>query len=362
MIGESTQVARNDWGQSFYTPATRRLPRWDVSYSVSNLYEFVLNKQLDMTRVRVIDTHTGGEPTRVVVASPIELGNGSMAVRREQFAANYDDYRRAIVCEPRGSDVMVGALLVPPENPASMAGVIFFNNVGYLGMCGHGTIGVAIALQYMERVTKGIHQLDTPVGPVQFELLGDNRVRIQNVPSYRFRAAVPVKLRSGQVLHGDIAWGGNWFFICQDHGLSVELGALGELQRLTNEVRGALQANSICGEDGGEIDHIELIGPPSSIVAADARNYVMCPGAAYDRSPCGTGTSAKVACLAADGKLAPGQIHRQESIVGSLFEATYKSADSSRILPSITGSAYVNGEAELILDARDPFCMGITKS
>ncbi len=312
-----------------------------------------------MTRIRVIDTHTGGEPTRVVVASPIDLGHGSMAERKERFAASFDDYRRAIVCEPRGSDVMVGALLVPPENPLSMAGVIFFNNVGCLGMCGHGTIGVAIALQYMERVTTGIHQLDTPVGPVQFELLGENRVRIQNVPSYRYRANVPVKLPSGQTVHGDIAWGGNWFFICQDHGLNVNLGGLSELQRLTSDIRLALESNGLHGEDGGEIDHVELIGPPSSIVRADARNYVMCPGAAYDRSPCGTGTSAKVACLAADGKLAPGQIHRQESIVGSLFEASYKNADHGRILPSITGEAYVNGEADLILDARDPFCMGI---
>jgi 4-hydroxyproline epimerase len=255
---------------------------------------------------------------------------------------------------------MVGALLVPPENPASMAGVIFFNNVGCLGMCGHGTIGVAIALQYMERVTMGLHQIDTPVGPVQFELLGDNRVRIQNVPSYRYKSAVPVKLRNGQTIHGDIAWGGNWFFICQDHGLPVEMRALSELQRMTAEVREALAVNGIRGEDGGEIDHVELIGPPSSIVRADARNYVMCPGAAYDRSPCGTGTSAKVACLAEDGKLEPGQIHRQESIVGSLFEATYIQADNGRILPSITGAAYVNGEADLILDNNDPFCMGIS--
>ncbi len=312
-----------------------------------------------MTRVRVIDTHTGGEPTRVVVSSPIDLGSGSMAERRNLFAAKFDNYRKAIVCEPRGSDVMVGAIILPPETPASLAGVIFFNNVGYLGMCGHGLMGVAIALQHMERIAKGIHHLDTPVGPVQFELFGDNRVRIQNVPSYRFRTAVPVTLPSGQVLHGDIAWGGNWFFICQDHGLRVESRALDELQSLTSEVRCALEANGIRGEDGGEIDHIELIGPPSSIVKADARNYVMCPGAAYDRSPCGTGTSAKLACLAADGKLAPGQMHRQESIVGSLFEATYSVADPGRILPSITGAAYVNGEADLILDARDPFCMGI---
>lgn len=313
-----------------------------------------------MTRIRVIDTHTGGEPTRVVVASPIDLGNGTMAERRERFAREFDDYRRAIVCEPRGSDVMVGALLVPPEREDSLAGVIFFNNVGYLGMCGHGTIGVAIALQYMERVAGGRHQLDTPVGPVQFELLGDNRVRIENVPSYRYRAKVPVTLEGGQVVHGDIAWGGNWFFICQDHGLDVVLTNQAELQRVSESIRRSLDASGIRGEDGGEIDHVELIGAPSSLVKADAKNYVMCPGAAYDRSPCGTGTSAKVACLAADGKLDADQVYRQESIVGSVFEATFQQAAGGRIVPSITGSAYVNAESDLILDPRDPFRMGIS--
>jgi 4-hydroxyproline epimerase len=310
-------------------------------------------------RIQVIDTHTGGEPTRVVISSPIDLGTGSMIERREIFRTQYDDYRRAIVCEPRGSDVMVGAILLPPENRASLAGILFFNNVGYLGMCGHGTIGAAIALQHLGRVSSGIHQLDTPAGPVQFELLGDNRVTIRNVPSYRYRRDVEVTLASGQVLHGDIAWGGNWFFICKDHRLPIEVVNLDRLQRLTNEVRQALVSHGISGENGAEIDHVELIGAPTSPALADAKNYVMCPGAAYDRSPCGTGTSAKVACLAADGELLPGQIYRQESIVGSIFEASYEMAEKGSVLPSITGSAFVNAESTLILDPQDPFCMGL---
>ncbi len=310
-------------------------------------------------RIKVIDTHTGGEPTRVVVSCPFDLGSGSMLERRERFRTQFDNYRRAMICEPRGSDVMVGALLVPPENPDSLAGIIFFNNVGFLGMCGHGTIGAAIALQHLGKVASGVHQLDTPAGPVQFELLGNNSVRIRNVHSYRYRRQVPVELASGQTVHGDIAWGGNWFFICSDHGLSLATRQLDELQQLSCEIRRSLTRLGITGEDGGEIDHVELIGPPTVLGEADAKNYVLCPGAAYDRSPCGTGTSAKVACLAADGDLLPGAIHRQESIVGSIFEASYEHGDNGRILPSIVGSAFVNGEADLILDPRDPFCWGI---
>jgi 4-hydroxyproline epimerase len=322
-------------------------------------------------RVRILDTHTGGEPTRIVVHSPIDLGTGTMAERREIFRTEYDGYRRAIVCEPRGSDVMVGAILVPPVNPASVAGIIFFNNVGFLGMCGHGTIGVAIALAYLGhqkekpfswnpnlQLEGSIQQLDTPVGPVQFELLGQGKVRIQNVASYRYRTAVPVPLKDGRVVHGDIAWGGNWFFICEDHGCQVDLSHQGQLQRVSSEIRDALVQHGITGEHGQEVDHIELIGSPTSSMA-DRKNYVMCPGAAYDRSPCGTGTSAKIACLAADGKLGPRVVYRQESIVGSIFEASYEPAAEGRIKPAIVGSAFVNAEAELILNPNDPFCMGI---
>ncbi len=315
-----------------------------------------------MERIRIVDTHTGGEPTRVVLSSPIVFDSRSMAERRREFHAKFDRYRQAIVCEPRGSDVMVGALLTEPEMPGSAAGVIFFNNVGSLGMCGHGMIGVAAALYYLKSIGLGQHRIDTPVGTVQLELQSQSRVQLQNVPSYRWRSNVPVALPSGQVVHGDVAWGGNWFYICEDHGLAVELENLRRLEALSREIRQQLGVQSILGELSAEIDHIELVGPPSSPLAADARNFVLCPGGAYDRSPCGTGTSAKIACLAADDKLSPGEIFRQESIVGSVFSASFAPLDGDRILPIITGAAHVNAQGELLLAEEDPFCFGIASA
>jgi 4-hydroxyproline epimerase len=317
-------------------------------------------------RIRVIDTHTGGEPTRVVIAGGPDLGSGSMLERRGRFAASFDPWRRAIVCEPRGSDVMVGALLTEPQDIDSLAGVIFFNNVGYLGMCGHGTIGVAVALAHLGRAGRGRHALDTPAGKVWFELLGDQRVRIENVPSYRHRASVPVRLKDGRSLIGDIAWGGNWFFLCPSGDVEIAPGNKDSLLELAKEIRRQLRAQNITGADGAEIDHVELIGKPLPGERVDARNFVLCPGDAFDRSPCGTGTSAKLACLAADGSLAPGQVWRQASIIGSTFEATYETIEPANSLAgianvrvSLVGSAFVNAEAELVLDPRDPFCMGI---
>ncbi len=312
-----------------------------------------------MERIRVIDTHTGGEPTRVVISSPIGFDGASMAERRAQFQTEYDHYRRAIVCEPRGNDVMVGALLTEPVEPTSLAGVVFFNNVGTLGMCGHGLIGVVAALRFLESIDVGTHRIDTPVGTVQFDLSVEGIVRLQNVPSYRVAADVPVRLATGQVVHGDVAWGGNWFFICHDHGLAVELANVRQLESLSREIRAVLQEQDRVGNNGEVIDHIELIGPPSSPHIADAKNFVLCPGGAYDRSPCGTGTSAKIACLAVRGELQEGAVYRQESIVGSVFAASYRRLTAERVEPTVEGIAHVNGDGELLLDASDPFCMGI---
>jgi proline racemase len=297
-----------------------------------------------------------------------------MLERRSRFAAHFDAWRRAIVCEPRGSDVMVGALITEAERADSLAGVIFFNNVGYLGMCGHGTIGVAVALAYAGRVERGRYALDTPAGQVAFELLDDGRVRINNVPSYRYRANVEVQLSTGRRISGDIAWGGNWFFLCEAGELPIDTQNLSQLLELSTAIRNQLRHDGITGAGGAEIDHVELIGPPLLTDRADARNFVLCPGGAYDRSPCGTGTSAKLACLAASGRLAPGQTWRQASVIGSLFEASYEpliapgdertdgvvnNSAAGQVRVSLIGSAYVNAEADLILDARDPFCMGI---
>jgi len=311
----------------------------------------------EFRRIKVIDSHTGGEPTRLVVAGGPDLGAGPLSERVERFRAEHDDFRCAIVNEPRGSEVTVGALLCEPVDPTCAAGVIFFNNVGYLGMCGHGTIGLVATLAYMNRVHPGAHHIETPVGIVSATLHDSGEVTVNNVASYRSATNVVVTVDGHGTVRGDIAWGGNWFFLVSDHGRKLILQDVDELTSFTWAIRQALRANGITGDDGKEIDHVELFGP-SATARVDSKNFVLCPGKAYDRSPCGTGTSAKLACLYADGKIREGQIWRQESIVGSVFEGSV-TVREGRIYPSIKGSAFVNSEAELILDPRDPLCMGI---
>ncbi len=308
-------------------------------------------------RVQVIDSHTGGEPTRVVISGGPDLGTGSLAERRARFQHDHDDFRSAVVNEPRGSDVLVGALLCPPSDSRCVAGVIFFNNVGMLHMCGHGTIGLAVTLAHMGKIKPGKHLLDTPVGVVGFDYQGGESVEIENVPSYRFRTKVPVDVEGNGTVHGDIAWGGNWFFLISDHGQDLSYGRVATLTDFTQRVRAGLEREGITGAEGGLIDHIELFGPPTK-PSAQSRNFVLCPGGAYDRSPCGTGTSAKLACLHADGKLREGDVWRQESIVGSIFEGRIRVV-GDRVIPHIRGNAFVNAEATLLLDSADPFQMGL---
>jgi len=312
---------------------------------------------MPMHHLRIIDSHTGGEPTRLVISGGPDLGTGSLLERRERFRSQFDRYRSAIVNEPRGSDVLVGALLCPPAEPNCAAGVIFFNNVGYLGMCGHGMIGTVVTLGHLGRLGAGAFRIDTPVGVIGVEFDGTNSATIANVPSYRHRKEVCVPVEGIGNITGDIAWGGNWFFLISEHGLALDVGNVEALTQFTWKIRQALTAQCITGADGAEIDHIELFGPPASPLA-HSRNFVLCPGKAYDRSPCGTGTSAKIACLIADGKLKPGDVWRQESIVGTVFEA-WGTIEGDRVLPHIRGSAYVNAEATLLLDDADPFQWGI---
>jgi 4-hydroxyproline epimerase len=309
-------------------------------------------------QVRVIDSHTAGEPTRTVISGGPDLGSGSPAERRERFRDEFDEFRSFVINEPRGSDVLVGALLTEPVDPECVAGVIFFNNVSVLNMCGHGTIGVAVTLAHLGRIEKGVHQLETPVGPVSFEYHGDHRVTIENVPAYRFKKDVTLELSGVGPVTGDIAWGGNWFFLAGDHKETLSLENVDRLTEVTWKIRHALEAEGITGADGGEIDHIELFGPPQT-AEGNSRSFVLCPGGAYDRSPCGTGTSAKVACLAADGKLAEGATWRQESIIGSLFEASYTRIDEENVLPKVTGTAFITAEATLLAEEDDPFANGI---
>ncbi|MBS7690591.1 4-hydroxyproline epimerase [Pseudomonas lalucatii] len=309
-----------------------------------------------MKRIHVIDSHTGGEPTRLVLDGFPELGPGSMGERRQRLAEGFDDWRAACVLEPRGSDVLVGALLCAPVDPTACAGVIFFNNTGYLGMCGHGTIGLVASLAHLGRIQPGLHRIETPVGTVQATLHPDRSVSVRNVPAYRYRQAVSLNVPGYGSVTGDIAWGGNWFFLIAEHGQRVAGDNLEALTAYTWAVRQALEAQGIRGEDGGEIDHIELFAEDDS---ADSRNFVLCPGKAYDRSPCGTGTSAKLACLAADGKLAPGSLWRQASVIGSQFEASYQWQDARHIVPTIRGRAHISAEATLLLEDDDPFAWGI---
>jgi len=309
------------------------------------------------TRIKVIDSHTGGEPTRTVIAGGPDLGNDSLAVRLDRFKHEFDHLRSAITNEPRGSDALVGALLCEPVDKSCVTGVIFFNNVGYLGMCGHGTIGIVATLAYLDRIGPGTHRIETPVGTVEALLEESGEVTVANVPSYRHASKVTVDVKGHGPITGDVAWGGNWFFLVNDHGQDITLSNLETLTDFTWRIRQALTEARVTGEAGQEIDHIELFAP-SSLDGVDSKNFVLCPGKAYDRSPCGTGTSAKLACLFADGKISVGQVWRQESLVGSIFEGTVSISDNL-IHPSIKGSAFITSEADLILDDRDPFCMGI---
>ena len=310
-----------------------------------------------MIKIRFVDSHTGGEPTRLVLDGFPDLSALTLPQRVEALRTRHDNFRAAVATEPRASDVMVGALLMPPVEHGSVASVIFFNNVGYLGMCGHGTIGLIATLQYLGKITPGVHRIDTPVGTVACTLMADGKVSIENIASYRYRKAVRVDVDGFGAVTGDIAWGGNWFFLVDAKDRKIDLTNIDALLKFSGAIKHALAKTNITGRDGAEIDHIELFGAPSS-ASLDSRNFVLCPGSAYDRSPCGTGTSAKLACLAADGKLAVGAMWRQESIVGSVFEGSYRLIENG-IIPTITGRAFVCGEGVLLMDPADPFCWGI---
>ena len=341
-----------------------------------------------MIRIPYLDSHTGGEPTRLIPSLPFDLGTGSVADKLSTLKKNHDDLRRTVLLEPRGSDVLVGAYLVPPADPTCQFGVIYFNNVGYLGMCGHGTIGLIASLAYLGKVEPGVIRVETPVGVVEATLHAPslrgasdskrrsnlqareqeiasgkerprndeypNKVSVQNIPAYRHLTHIPVTV-DGKTIHGDVAWGGNWFFLVHDHGMDVNMSNLEALTDFSWRVREQLTANGITGANGAEIDHVELF---ASTPEADSKSFVLCPGKAYDRSPCGTGTSAKLACLYGDGKLQVGQIWKQQSVVGSIFEGSIQIQDN-RIIPTITGEAWVMSEGTILVDERDPFGKGI---
>ena len=317
-------------------------------------------------RIPIIDSHTEGEPTRVVIDG-LELGSGSMKDRVERLQAEFDDVRRGILLEPRGSDAHVAAFLGDPLDDDADASVIFANNVGVLGMCVHGTIGVVRTLQHVGRVSDAPGtriQLETPVGMVRASIENDGAIAVENVPSHRAIPGVEIRLED-RVVHADIAWGGNWFALVNDHGEDLDRSRIPRLSRISSEIRRILnEREDDRGVDaegravGGAVDHVELFGPPAA--GGDSRNFVHCPGGAYDRSPCGTGTSAKLACLAADERLAPGEPWIQESILGSRFIGRYRRGErAGEIIPTVSGRAWITAEAELHLDPEDPYRFGI---
>ena len=311
--------------------------------------------------VAFVDSHTAGEPTRVVIGGFPELPGDTLAEQRTAFARDFDHWRAFINNEPRGSDVLVSALLVEPKHPGCVTGVIFFNNASMLGMCGHGTIGVVTTLARLGRLSAGEHRLDTPVGVVSATLHPDGRVSVRNVPARRHLKNVTLTVPGIGPVSGDVAWGGNWFFLTEAGDRPVNMEALTELNAYTGRLKTALEAAGVTGDNGETVDHIEVFAPGGVApdgTKADSRSFVLCPGGAYDRSPCGTGTSAKLACLAADGKLAPGELWVQESVIGSRFEARYE-VQGTEIIPTITGRAHITARGELLREAGDPFVWGI---
>lgn len=308
--------------------------------------------------MRVIDSHTAGEPTRTIIEGGPDLGSGPLAKRAARFAAGQARLRSAILTEPRGFDAMVGALLCPPDDPSCATGVIFFNTAGNLGMCGHGTIGVAATLAFLGRIAPGTHRFETPVGIVTVDVKSASTAAVENVESYRLQAGAKVEVEGFGNFVGDVAWGGNWFFLCKEPPLPLELEHIPALTDAAMKLRAALARTGITGADGAEIDHIEFFGPPVS-AEADSRNFTLCPGSAYDRSPCGTGTSAKLACLAAEGALAPGEAWVQESIIGSTYRAHYRPGAGGGIVPTVEGQAFVVGETVLHFAPDDPYRDGI---
>jgi 4-hydroxyproline epimerase len=307
--------------------------------------------------IEVVDSHTEGEPTRVVIGGWPELQGRSMAARRDEMRERHDHLRRAVVQEPRGHEAVVGALLTPPVESGSLAGVVFFDNGGYLGMCGHGLIGVTRTLEHLGRVAPGPLRLDTPVGSVVADLLPDGAVALTNVPAALHARDVEVEVPGLGRVVGDVAWGGNWFFLTELPGEPLTLENRMHLTRLTLAIKDALARAGVHGADGALVDHVELFAP-STRPDADSRNFVMCPSGAYDRSPCGTGTSAKLAALHARGQLALGQRWRQQGVTGGVFTG-WLSQERGELVPHIQGRAFLTGRGTLLFDRDDPFRAGL---
>jgi 4-hydroxyproline epimerase len=311
----------------------------------------------------IVDSHTEGEPTRVILEGGPDLGSGSLSERAARLATEYKDFYRSVVLEPYGQEAMVGALLTEPTNPECVAGVIYFDAAAVIGMCGHGTIGVAATLAHIGKIGIGTHKIETPVGIVEVTLSDKNTITVRNIDSYRFKKAITLEVEGIGKVTGDIAYGGNWFFMVDDSPTPVLPSNIRGLTEAGIAIREAIYAQGIKGGNDGIIDHIVLYGPALT-EKGHTRNFVLCPDDAYDRSPCGTGCSARLSCLAADNRLAPGEEIYQESTIGSGYTLSYElstspTAPKGSIVPSITGQAFITREATLINNPNDPLKKGI---
>lgn len=311
--------------------------------------------------MHVIDSHTEGEPTRVIVSGGPDLGSGSLAERAKTLATEHKEFYRSVVSEPYGQEAMVGVMLVEPVDPDCVAGVIYFDAAAVIGMCGHGTIGVAATLAHMGKIGVGTHKIETPVGVVEVTLSDANTVTVKNVESHRLHKDVELDIDGVGTVSGDIAYGGNWFFIVDESPTPVIPSNLRNLTETAIKIRHAIQEKQLTGTDGGILDHIVLYGPALT-ENGHSRNFVLCPDNAYDRSPCGTGSSARLACLAADGRLAPDEEILQESTIGSSYRLRYLPSKEGAVIPIITGQAFVTKEATLIINPNDPLKNGIRLS
>ncbi|TLP46886.1 hydroxyproline-2-epimerase [Cohaesibacter sp. CAU 1516] len=308
--------------------------------------------------MHVIDSHTGGEPTRVILDGGPDLGSGSLSDRAQRLATDHQALYRAIMMEPRGQPAMVGALLVEPTDESCVTGVIYFDAGAVLGMCGHGTIGLAVTLAHLGRIDIGTHRIETPAGIVEVTLTDRNTVTVRNIESRRVAKDVSITLDDLGTITGDIAYGGNWFYIIDPSPVAVEPSNLRALTDTAISIRTAINERQQADQTGIEVDHVIFQGP-SPKPDIQSRNFVLCPDDTYDRSPCGTGSSARLACLAADGLLAPGEEIQQESIIGSHYQLSYQPGQAGGIIPQITGQAYIMAETKLIFDPSDPFRDGI---
>ncbi|HZU65259.1 MAG TPA: 4-hydroxyproline epimerase [Novosphingobium sp.] len=323
-----------------------------------------------------IDGHTAGNPVRLVAGGAPQVQGNSMAERRADFLARFDWIRTGLCFEPRGHDMMSGGFLYPPTRPDTDIGILFIETSGCLPMCGHGTIGmITFGLEHGLIVprTPGRLKVEVPAGLIDIDY-GEEAgkvtfVRIRNVPSYLARAGIAIEVPGFGPLLVDVAYGGNFYAIIEPQGPYRGLDDLGaaRLIELSRSVRTLVQAvyEPVHPQDARirGVSHVQWADRPSA-PDADGRNAVFYGEKAIDRSPCGTGTSARMAHLFATGRLQVGDRFIHQSYIGSRFtgrvEATADVGGLPGIIPSIEGAAVATGHNTIWIDREDPFWAGFT--